>query len=328
MENSPGINMAKQDKNDVNVRPNDVNIRNLQAWTDDIKSICTQLVVSSNSFNVEQTYKSVEKFVLKHKRWLYSTVSSFLFDCDDKGVSTFISNLDGLRDYAYQQEASSNSNEEEMSHYMMLATAIDKLWDHSNLAQAQNQSLHENDDTFRAKFNKNLIPFKAEFAHEMNMQFISLISIFTALSFLVFGGISSLDNIFAEVGFVPVLELTIVGCIWGLCITNLVFAFIFLIAKMTKLNIKSSEKEDATLSQRYPFFVWSNFVLLLILTVAYWLYYIDYADAGGWLLAISRENDRCALICGIIVIGIGFGLLAVLILKKPKKGKTHQDKEK
>mgnify|MGYP007007140284 CR=1 FL=1 len=31
---------------------------------------------------------------------------------------------------------------------------------------------------------------------EMNMQLISLIAIFTALSFIVFGGISSLDNIF------------------------------------------------------------------------------------------------------------------------------------
>lgn len=157
----------------------------------------------------------------------------------------------------------------------------------------------------------------------MNMQFISLIAIFTALSFLVFGGISSLDNVFTDVGHVPVLELMIIGSIWSLCITNLVFVFIFLIAKMTKLNIKSSEREGATLSQRYPFFVWGNFVLLLILAAASWLYFIDYANAGGWLLIFSRDNGVFTTLSGVIIICIGFGSLAALLLRNPKDKKNQ-----
>lgn len=264
MEKRPGINMAKQDRNEANLPAKDTKIWDLQAWTDDIKLICKQLAVSSDCFDVAKTYKSVETFILKHKRWLYSTISSFLFDCNEQNVSTFISNLDGLRDYAYLQIADCDPDDKaQIDQREKFATAIDKLWDHSNLAQTQNQSLHDSDETFKARFDKNLIPFKSEFTHEMNMQFISLIAIFTALSFLVFGGISSLDNVFSDVGRVPVLELMIVGSIWSLCITNLVFVFIFLIAKLTKLNIKSSDREGATLSRRYPFFVWSNFVLLL-----------------------------------------------------------------
>ncbi|MDO5401353.1 MAG: hypothetical protein Q4F17_10335 [Eubacteriales bacterium] len=98
--------MAKQDGNEANMPAKDIQVRDLQAWTDDIKSICKQLAVSSDCFNAEKTYKSVEAFILKHKRWLYSAVSSFLFDCSEQDVSTFISNLDGLRDYAYLQVAS------------------------------------------------------------------------------------------------------------------------------------------------------------------------------------------------------------------------------
>lgn len=329
MEKRPEINMAKQDSHEKSLPAKEIQVRDLQAWHDDIKLICKQLAVSSDSFKVKDTFVAVEAFVGKHKRWLYSDVSSFLFDCDEKNLSAFISNLDGLQEYAYLQIAGCSTGDKTRRKQLeKIATAIDKLWDHSNLAQTQNQSLHDTDETFKARFDKNLIPFKSEFTHEMNMQFISLIAIFTALSFLVFGGISSLDNLFSDVGHVPVLELMIVGSIWSLCITNLVFVFIFLVAKMTKLNIKSSDREGATLSQRYPFFIWSNYVLLLILAAACWLYFIDYANAGSWLLVFSRDYGLLATAGGIAIICIGFGLFAAFLLRNPKdkKSKTVEDR--
>lgn len=319
MEKRPGINMTKQDGNASDLSTKEVRVRDLQCWTDDIRTICNQLALPSDQFNAEKTYKSVESFILKHKRWLYSTISSFLFDCSEQDVSTFISNLDGLRDYAYLQVSLCDpSDKSKMGQRMKFAASIDKLWDHSNLAQTQTQSLHDSDETFKARFDRNIIPFKSDFAREMNMQFISLVAIFTALSFLVFGGISSLDNIFSDVGHVPILELAIVGSVWSLCISNLVYVFIFLISKLTKLNIKSSDREDAPLSKKYPFFVWSNFSLLLILSIAFWLYYIDYADAGSWLLILSRNNEVLISILGITAIGIVFGVLAAMLLKQPK----------
>lgn len=320
MEKRPGINMAKQDTNETKLIDKGAQSRELQSWNDDIKRICNELVVSSESFEVEKTYKEVESFLFSHKRWLYSVVSSFLFGCSEQDLSTFISNLDGLREYAYVKVA--ECTEEDTAKTKLakkVATSIDKLWDHSNLAHTQNQSLHDSDATFKARFDTNLIPFKAEFTKEMNMQFISLIAIFTALSFLVFGGITSLDNVFSAVGSIPVLELMIAGSIWSICITNLVFVFIFLIAKLTRLNIKSTEREGATLSQRYPFFVWSNFLLMMVLAVCSWLYFIDYADAGSWLLRLTKNNSMFSIIGGIAVIGVSFGLLAVFLARNPKK---------
>ena len=322
MDKRPEIDMAKQ-ASQASVPPTNVHVHDLQEWNEDMKSICKQLAITSDIFNVERTYKNVETYILKHGRWLYSTVSTTLFACDEQDLSTFISNLDGLREYAYQQIAlCAPDDKPRIGQRKKFAIAIDKLWDHSNLAQTQNQSLHDSDKTFAARFDKNLIPFKAEFAREMNMQFISLIAIFTALSFIVFGGISSLDNLFADVGKVPILELMIVGSIWSLCIVNLVFMFIYFVAKLTKLNIKSSNWEDASLSQRYPFFIWSNFLLVLILAICSWLYYIDYSNAGGWLLSLSKTYDIYTTIGGIALIGIVFGVIACLLIKKPKQKET------
>ncbi len=322
MEKKSRINMTKQDSQENSVPVENGLASDLQTWNDDIKQICMQLAVPSDVFKVEETYQSIETFMDRHKRWLYSTVSSFLFNCNEKDRNTFISNLDGLRDHAYEQIDKSPQNSKDKEKKKKLAVAIDKLWDHSNLAHTQSQSFPESEETFNAIFNKNMIPFKAEFTHEMNAQFISLVAIFTALSFLVFGGISSLDNIFSDVGRVPILELMIVGCIWSLCISNLVFVFIYFVAKLTKLNIKTSNEEGTTLSQRYPFYVWSNYVLLLLFAVSCWLYYIDYANAGSWLLKLSSNYSILASIIGLIIIAITFGGLACFLARKPKKKDT------
>lgn len=323
MEKKSKINMEKQDNQEIQLPVKDILVSDLRAWDNDIKQICMQLAVPSDEFKKEETYNTIKDFMDKHKRWLYSTVSSFLFNCNEKDRNTFISNLDELRDYAYEQIDKSPQDSKVKEKKKKLAVAIDKLWDHSNLAHTQSQSFPESEETFNAIFDKNMIPFKAEFTHEMNAQFISLVAIFTALSFLVFGGISSLDNILSDVGRVPILELMIVGCIWSLCITNLVFVFIYFIAKLTKLNIKTSNEEGSTLSQRYPFYVWSNYILLLLLVVSCWLYYIDYANAGSWLLKLSKNYSTLTSIVGLVMIAVIFGALARFLMRKP----TQKDKK-
>ncbi len=281
-----------------------------------IAVICTQLSTPATAFNAESTCSSVMEYIETYERWVYSDISDYLFQCTEKQVASFLSNLNTLQGYAYAKRR--DATEEEKAAADSMVTVIDKLWDHSNLAQKQNISLHDSDETFSSRFNNNLIPFKATFAQEMNMQFISLIAIFTALSFIVFGGISSLDNIFQNATHVPILELVIVGCIWSLCISNLVFVFMYFVSKVADIPIKTLNHPNAKLSQKYPLWVWSNYVLLLIFAIACWLYFIDYADAGGWLLNISKNYSMPVSIGGIAIIGILFGGVAWALLH-PKK---------
>ncbi|MCI9364707.1 MAG: hypothetical protein HFG17_10700 [Oscillospiraceae bacterium] len=272
----------------------------------EIIQICQQLSQSSQTFEKSIVYNMIEKYISQYKRWMYSDISGYLFNCQESVVSSFISNLDQLQIYAHGK---SNEN---------MVTAIDKLWDHSNLAQKQNASLHDSDETFKARFDKNLIPFKATFAHEMNMQFISLIAIFTALSFIVFGGISSLDNILSGAVNIPILQLMIIGCIWSFFISNLVFVFMFFVSKLTHIPIKSCEEESAPLNRKYPLIIWYNFILLFILVVSCWLYYIDYSNSGGWLLSFSHKHEIVSSIGGSIIIGIFFAAIAITFFKNPK----------
>lgn len=318
MVNPLRINIAKQETSSTNLNSNSNDALSLNSRHNEIHSICNHLSVSDANFNAEFIYEEIGRYISTYKRWLYSDISDFLFNCGEKNAASFISNLDILQEYARKRMLDCNDNEKEFESSEKMVTVIEKLWDHSNLAQKQNVNLHDSDSTFKARFNENLIPFKSDFTREMNMQFISLIAIFTALSFIVFGGISSLDNVFLGVKNIPILNLMIIGCIWGICISNLIFVFIFFVSKLTHISIKSSEKETSSICEKYPFIVWVNFIHLLIFSISCWLYYIDYSNSGGWLLTFSRNNPVCSSIGGIVLIIIAFVMGAVLILHHPK----------
>lgn len=55
---------------------------------------------------------------------------------------------------------------------------------------------------------------------------------------------------------------------------NLVYAFMFFIAKLTKLSMKSVDDVNANIIQRYPLIVWSNFFIISVFLMACWIYYI------------------------------------------------------
>lgn len=317
-----GIDLLKQENPEHEQPEYSQQIHDLQEWHNDINAICKLLSVSTSVFKENLAYSSIEAHVAKYKRWLYSDISGYLFACDEQANSIFFSNLDRLQLFA--RKRLSDCTNKERSKVEKMVVVIDKLWDHANLAQKQNASLHDSDDSFRARFDNNLIPFKASFTQDMNMQFISLIAIFTALSFIVFGGISSLDNIFSGAKSIPIIQLLIIGSIWSLCITNLVFVFMFFISKLTKISIKSSEQPNASISQRYPFVVWSNFTILLVLACACWLYYIDYSNSGGWLLHFSHERNVLSFFLGLLVVLAIFVPLAIVLLRKPKQENSKQ----
>lgn len=306
---SPKINPEKG----FPVEPSRVS-NTIQLKHNDIQKICAALS-SASDFEVGAAYEQLRSYKSSYQRWFYSDISNFLFGSNDSGV--FLSNLEALQEYAEDYLSSLEGAEREKAEEISIM--IDKLWDHSNLAQMQVRSLRETDDTFRERFNSNIEPRFAKLTEETNKQLISLIGIFTALSFIVFGGISSLDNIFATVGKIPIIELVIVGCMWGICILNLVFAFVYLVSKLTKLPIAATDKPDAKLVQKHPFWVWSNYLMLLILAVFCWIYYIDYSNSGSWLIAFSRQHSILSTVLGSLCIIVPFGIVALRLIRSKNK---------
>ena len=150
---------------------------------------------------------------------------------------------------------------------------------------------------------------------EMNAQMITMVGIFTALAFLIFGSISSLDGIFenAELPFFKVISLSLV---WGLCVLNLIFIFLYCIGKMTKLNFKTDLTSSANIFQRYPVVWWTNLLLVSLLLISMWGWFVQCSSIGlkivelvncspWWFFAIGSIIIVILIIVGILLLSHG-----------------------
>lgn len=285
---------------------------------DDIRKICFALSGSTSSFHSESVYEDIRSYKNTHGRWFYSDISNYLFSAATEDNGVFISNLEKLQGYAYKYCKDEQCKEEKDRDpdAEQLTVMVDKLWDHANLAQKQIDSLRQGEDEFQNKFEANIAPHITKLTEDMNKQLISLVSIFTALSFIIFGGISSLDNIFYGAQSIPIIQLVIIGCIWGICILNLVFTFSFLVSKLTKLSIKSCEDSNASLSQKYPFWVWSNYVLLLILSMSCLLYFLSFSGSNNWIIAMAKHHPILSTIIGALLVIVVFASTFAILRKK------------
>ena len=79
---------------------------------------------------------------------------------------------------------------------------------------------------------------------DITTQLISLVSIFTALAFVMFGSISVLDNLLKNIEAQPVIKTLLVGDLWLICMINIFMLFAkficFLVGKDKDFNWKWS----------------------------------------------------------------------------------------
>lgn len=284
-----------------------------------IRGICSYLSGESSSFDPKITYEQIEKYIHEHKRWFYSDISNFLFAFNSESDGTFMSNLDSLLAYSY--EKAERRGKDDLANQQVIM--IEKLWDHANLALHQKNAFSTKESDIDARIAVKLTPKVDDLEKGLRRELISLIAIFTALSFVVFGGISSLDNIFEGARSFPIIQVLIIGCVWGLCILNLVFVFVFFVSKLTRLPIASTDREDANVVQKYPFWIYSNFLIVFLLAIFGWLYFVDYANSGTWLIYYMQSNPKSSLIGGLVVIIAIFALLFLGITRQFKKNTVN-----
>ncbi len=202
------------------------------------------LLVDSNDFTDIESRKvfyKIYEYIKEYDRILYSPISNICYQCfikyeSDKQVDIFgslVSNIEKVLGISNTMEykkkiekAKKDKNEEEIKLLKDTSKAIVKIWDHVNLAQNQYSVLSQTDDEYRKKFDELMSPVQdkinnemrtnmADLSRSMSEQLLSLVGIFTALAFLLFGGISSLENIFSGIQTVSLLKLVILGCVWG-----------------------------------------------------------------------------------------------------------------
>lgn len=124
-----------------------------------------------------------------------------------------------------------------------------KIYDHINLAIRQKDMTNKSDSDLHRQIEEIVETKSAAVTKEMTTQLVSLIAIFTALSFIVFGGISSLDSIFQSLQTTmedknTILPTLIVSVVWAFCLMNLLFGFMYFVLRIAKQSPSRAEKQQ------------------------------------------------------------------------------------
>lgn len=307
----------------------------LQDMQNAMKNFFNILMTDNEKFNEERAFDALYAYILSYDRILYSTVSNIIYECN-RDVSnkdmfgTILSNVEKMVLYV---EKSSNiadkvnaaETDDKKAAVYDTQKAVWKIWDHINLAHQQYSVLWQSEDEYDKRFETRIVKFQGKITNEMSGQLLTMVGIFTALAFLIFGSISSLESIFAGMSETPVLKLMLAGCIWSLGLLNLIFVFLFCVGKMTHQDFKSDKSKEATFYQRYPVVCWTDYLIGSITIILMWIYYIAYNNADLWVVQLIRINSTLVSIFGFVVIGAIVLFIGKWLIKKTKQRIGDED---
>lgn len=299
----------------------------IQEMEKEISSFFGKLEQPNEQFDAEKAFDALHDYISRYERILYSTISNMIYlrysESGKADISgTLLSNLDALVKFsetssniAAKKKALSGSQTEKSVDETR--KAIIKIWDHITLASHQYTMLKQTDDEYDDKFKKRISSYKEEMSKEMNTQMITMVGIFTALAFLIFGSISSLDGVFENITM-PLFKVMSIGLIWGLCVSNMIFVFLYCVGKMTKLNFKSSKNNSSSIFQRYPVVWWTNLTLIGLLLLSSWGYFIQKSSIGATISRWANCSPLLVFIIGSVIILLIIVLGFVFLYKRTR----------
>lgn len=177
---------------------------------------------------------------------------------------------------------------------------IKKLVDHTNLEVARinyvddfEKKLNINGESFSLRINEineqiNDVTTKLEDAKKkMNnsySDFIAILGVFAGIVLVFFGGTSILGNIIGNMQKMETVKAVMMCSITGIVVFDIIFMFIYYIAKLLDRNIAATnapvwwESIFVRFKERYPLIFWVNIILgtIIFLCVIYYLLKIPF----------------------------------------------------
>lgn len=308
-------------------------------------STLTQILcmyLEKEEFEIDSAIEVIKN--LKTERLLYSEISNRLFsfaqkdNSDSRNVAIFVSNVDILK------EKILNTNNAE---YEDIKPIVLKLYDHTQLANHQvsvfkvgqeqfdtylknSDYMNKKDSTISAKLDNAVDQMTTKVdskIESVTSQVVSLVALFTAMSFLVFGGLSSFESIFSNIQDTSLLKLIILSSVWGFAILNTIAIFMFFTSRVVGKSFKISVQNANTLFKQYPYIILSNYTLLSILLFSSWLYM--YVKKFGYKLPESYCQASVYLFIGSLFFMIVFlTVLGFILFKKKIRTENSNPAEK
>ena len=259
-----------------------------------MKNLCKQLSEPNNIFEFDVFITTATSYIAEHKRFLYSVVSDYIVHdlSDDQLHANFFSNIDILANRL------DSINDEDTKR------AVIRLYDHCMLARMQRNEFLEDDETFKRRAGPIIHDSIESAQRNITEQFVSLIAIFTALAFLIFGGLSSFESIFSQLSEIRVSKLIIVTCVWGIGLLNLITLFFYFVFRLVKIPLMKPEStQKSTIFQKYPIIATGNYILCSILLTASAIYI----------------RDKICIVLSLIIVLIIVAVFAYMVFCYQKK---------
>lgn len=275
----------------------DENINYYERCKNNTKTLITKLIdldLSTGDDLMEICEFIKENFV--EERLIYSVISDQVYNLEVWQLNDLESANLKLLDYT------NNLKNDEQT-----IKIVTKLADHIDLALAQERYFIDyNKEELNDKINevdsfmKDVNRLNDNF-NSLNSQIISVLGIFTAIAFILFGGISSAASILDKIENISIGLLLIFGGVWGLIIYNTIYFLIYYISKLTTINIKTNRRYNASIFRRHPYICIINYIFLSMTIIGSWFYLIEYTIGNDWMKNLI-ENNRDFLSFGTVFI--------------------------
>lgn len=286
--------------------------------SNDMRVLVDLFFIEEEKFESNQALEKIESYIKNHDRLLYTVISDKIYavlnERDNKGEQ-ILTNIDFLLE-EIQEEIEKKESNKEKDDYFKLRTIVIKIKDHANLAIRQYNSLKQTDEEYKEKFNQQIGSFKEDVMKEITSQLITLVGIFTAIAFILFGGIGSFNSIFTSLEKVSVIKIVIISSLWTIGMSDIVFIFLLGISKMTNLDIGDKTKNN--ILERYIWIIWFNAIFVSIFIAFLWINF-------GIKIGVLPFDSICGLdkkgifYIGTIIILIVIMYIFRILFKKTKR---------
>lgn len=290
------------------------------AMQDTIFVLCRLLSkkTSDGKFECDAWIKQLKSYVsMSDGRLMYSSISNYIFGKTEEELTTFETNMDSVLHYMESKVMEKQEDEELRKTYK----SVLKFYDHSNLAIQQQKLVSKKRGDLEDEVAKIVTPKISEITKEMTAQLVGMIGIFTALSFVVFGGISSLDSIFGAVQDTlnerqSVLPVLILADAWAFCMMNLLFGFMYFVIRITTLKKPAAEKA-ANIIQRYPVVFLCNYIILalLVLFSGMWFAEVNAVGKSVFEFFVDAKHSTWTFWIFVVLFIVFFGVLGWFLWK-------------
>lgn len=285
-----------------------------------MEDLCRGLSGSTQRFShsTRKWLDELEAYVSEYGRLLYSTISNFIYGLDEEGYANFETNLYCVFEEVMNSSLPENTDDAEKA--IQLKRQVMKFYDHVNLARRQFTLYSDKKDNLEELISAQIAPKLAESAKDLTSQLVGMIAIFTALSFVVFGGISSLESLFAKLSCITdsVLPVIITALAWALCMGNLLFAFMYFVLHI--LGIKPELSADkGNLIQKYPLVFLMNYIIVSGLLACTAVMVAEKHGIGKGIYNYILSHNDCVFVIASVILVCVILLVGLLLWRLYKK---------